>query len=138
MESDIQLLVGTVERPRNGLLEGSMNPYFIAAVVLVVGIALAHSWLGERYILGRLFRRQDLPHLFGSDDFTKRTLRIAWHLTTIAWFGAAVLLLLLASVPLDARARMLARAIAATFFVSAVIAMIGSRGRHLSWIVFLL
>ena len=115
-----------------------MNLYFIIAAVLALAIGVAHSWLGERYVLMRLFRRQNIPHLFGSDDFTKRTLRFAWHLTTVSWFGAAVLLLILASSPLDASARLLSRAIAATFLVSAVIALVGSRGRHLSWVVFLL
>jgi len=115
-----------------------MNLYFIIAAVLALAIGVAHSWLGERYVLMRLFRRQNIPHLFGSDDFTKRTLRFAWHLTTVSWFGAAALLLILASSPLDASARLLSRAIAATFLVSAVIALVGSRGRHLSWAVFLL
>ena len=115
-----------------------MNLYFIIAAVLALAIGVAHSWLGERYVLMRLFRRQNIPHLFGSDDFTKRTLRFAWHLTTVSWFGAAALLLILASSPLDASARLLSRAIAATFLVSTVIALVGSRGRHLSWVVFLL
>lgn len=115
-----------------------MNFYFVVSAFLTLTIGLAHSWLGERYILMRLFRRQNIPHLFGSDAFTKRTLRFAWHLTTVAWFGAAALLLILASYPLDASARMLSRVIAATFLLSAVVASAGSRGRHLSWIVFLL
>lgn len=115
-----------------------MNFYFVVAAFLTLAIGVAHSWLGERYILGRLFRRQNIPHLLGSDVFTKRTLRFAWHLTTIAWFGAAALLLVLASYPLDASARMLSGVIAATFLVSGVVALAGSRGRHLSWIVFLL
>ena len=115
-----------------------MNFYFLGAAFLILAIGLAHSWLGERYILMRLFRRQNIPHLFGSDAFTKRTLRFAWHLTTVAWFGVAVLLLILASYPFDASARMLSRVIAATFLVSAVVALVGSRGRHLSCAVFLL
>jgi hypothetical protein len=115
-----------------------MNFYFVVAAVLTFAIGFAHSWLGERYILMRLFRRQNIPHLFGSDEFTKRTLRFAWHLTTIAWFGAAALILTLASNPPDASARMLSRIIAATFLVNAIVALVGSRGRHLSWIVFLL
>lgn len=115
-----------------------MNFYFAVAAFLTLAIGLAHSWLGERYILMRLLRRQNIPHLFGSDAFTKRTLRFAWHLTTVAWFGAAALLLILASSPIDASARLLSRVIAATFLVSAVVALVGSRGRHLSWIVFLL
>ncbi|MBA7630226.1 MAG: hypothetical protein GH143_08270 [Calditrichaeota bacterium] len=52
-----------------------MNAYLIVGAVLTFAIGLAHSYLGERYILIRLFRRSNLPQLFGSDDFTKRTLR---------------------------------------------------------------
>jgi hypothetical protein len=59
------------------------------AAVLAASVAVAHSYLGERYILVRLFKRQDLPKLFGSDWFTKRTLRFAWHITSVAWLGLA-------------------------------------------------
>lgn len=115
-----------------------MNVYFVVAAVLAIAIGLAHSMLGERYILIRLFRQQNLPHLFGTDDFTKRTLRFAWHLTTIMCFGFAALLLILGSFPLDASGRRLSCAIAATFLASAVTALIGSRGRHLAWVVLLI
>jgi len=115
-----------------------MNFYFVIAAALAFAVGLVHSWLGERYILMRLFRRPDIPHLFGSDEFTKRTLRFAWHITTVALFGAAALLLIVASFPLDASARRFSTAIAVTFLVSALVALIGSRGRHLSWVVFLL
>ncbi len=124
------------------MLRGSelvkMSFYYVTAAVLTFGVGVAHSWLGERYILLRLFRRSDIPHLFGSDDFTKRTLRFAWHITTVAMFGAGALLLMIAAFPIDASARRFSTAIAATFLISAVIALIGSRGRHLSWVVFLL
>ena len=101
------------------------------AALLLVGIGLAHSYLGERYILGRLFRR-DLPELFGSDVFTKRTLRFAWHLSTVAWWGFAALL----TFQLGSAETSL-RVISATFFVSAVVSLVGARGRHPSWVVFL-
>jgi len=64
----------------------------LLAVILIVLIGVAHSLLGERYILTRLFRRP-LPELFGSDEFTKKTLRFAWHITTVAWFGFGAILL---------------------------------------------
>ena len=115
-----------------------MNPYHVAAAVLAIAIGLAHSWLGERYILMRLFRRRDLPHLFGGDEFTKRTLRFAWHLTTVAWLGAAASLLALASSPPGGSARVLSGTVAATFLASAVVALVGSRGRHPSWVIFLI
>lgn len=105
------------------------------AAALVVALGLAHSWLGERYILQRLFRRADLPRLFGSDEFTRRTLRFAWHVTSVAWLGLAAVLVLLRRPPLSASA--LGLAVGLAFLVQGVIALAGSRGRHLSWPVFL-
>lgn len=120
-----------------------------AAAVLTILVGIAHSYLGERYILIRLFKR-DLPHLFGSDWFTKRTLRFAWHLTTVAFFGLAILMLILAddvgglppsaailsTVYPHALARSLGQTIAGIFAVSAVTTAAASRGRHLAWPVF--
>ena len=105
----------------------------VLAAVLILAIALAHSYLGERYILIRLFR-QPLPKLFGSDDFTKRTLRFAWHITSIAWLGFAYLLLRAQAGDVS-RAEML-YAIGITFAITALVSLIGGRGRHWSWLVF--
>ncbi len=115
-----------------------MNLYLLTAGVLATAVAFLHSYLGERYILIRLFRRPDLPHLFGNDVFTKRTLRFAWHLTSIAWLGFAVLLLALASdSAADSSTRTPLIVVQWTFTVSAVYAFGASRGRHLSWVLFL-
>jgi hypothetical protein len=74
------------------------------AALLSVVLGLAHSVLGERYILVRLLRDKNLPKLFGGTAFTAHTLRFAWHITTLAWFGFAALLVQLAVVlPLLAR-----------------------------------
>jgi len=105
----------------------------LLAAILILAIALAHSYLGERYILIRLFRRP-LPELFGSDDFTKRTIRFAWHITSIAWLGFAYLLLQAHSGQLS-RTQMLF-AISITFGITALISVAGGRGRHWSWPVF--
>ena len=108
---------------------------FLVAAALVVAVGLAHSYLGERYILTRLFQRSDLPRLFGSSDFTVRTLRFAWHITTVAWFGLAAILVLLAKTA--ATPENIALAVGWTFLASGLIALVASRGRHLSWVVFL-
>lgn len=105
------------------------------AAGLAVFIGLIHSILGERYILTRLFRRE-LPKLFGDDWFTRRTLRFAWHITTLAWWGFAALLLLAAGEGGLTTPEAL-WVIALTFGVSALIAFFASSGRHLAWIVFL-
>ncbi len=109
-----------------------MNAWLVGAAALCLAVGLAHSYLGERYILIRLFRRE-LPPLLGSDAFTRATLRFAWHITTVAWLGFGAIAWGLAH---GAGARWIGGAIAATFGASAVIAAAASRGRHLSWIAF--
>jgi len=108
--------------------------YFVAAALCFL-VGAVHSVLGERYILIRLFRRTDLPHLFGGTEFTTRTLRFAWHLTTIAWWGAGALFCYMARDRLSPEA--VAGVLASVFLVSAAITLVASRGRHLAWAVFL-
>lgn len=105
------------------------------AAALTVGAGVAHSWLGERYLLMRLFRRPDLPKLFGGTEFTVRTLRFAWHLTSVAWWGFAVILVQLAHRP--PTTVVLGATISGIFLVHAAVTLFGSRGRHLAWPVFL-
>ena len=105
----------------------------LSAGILTILIGLVHSYLGEKYILMRLFR-QPLPKLFGDDTFTKQTLRFVWHLLTVAWFGLAALMFL-RHVGSPSSSNILI-VIATTFAITALTALIASRARHLSWIVF--
>ena len=107
--------------------------YLAAALIFLVGIA--HSYLGEKYILVRLFRNGKVPHLFGGPQFTKDTLRFAWHITTLAWFGLALVLCHLASDEISTR--VIGNIIGLTFFVHFLLALIASKGKHLSWVIFL-
>ena len=101
------------------------------AAILIALLALAHSFLGERYILIRLFRGR-LPELFGGTDFIRNTLRFAWHLTTVLALGVSVLMLKLdgAATPRD-----LVQTLGWTFIASGFLPLFFTRGRHLSWIV---
>ncbi len=108
--------------------------FYIASSLLIL-IGVAHSYLGERYILTRLFRRDNLPKLFGGTAFTKNTLRFAWHLTTITWFGFALILIQLAN-PLLEKATV-GNIIGGVFLIHFGIALAASKGKHLSWIFFL-
>lgn len=103
--------------------------YRLVAALLLTGIGLAHSYLGERYILIRLFR-QSLPPIGPDDVFTKRVLRFAWHLTSVAWWGFAAVLLLAPSPAIGA-------VVALTFFIHGLVVLLGSRGRHRAWPLFL-
>jgi len=114
-----------------------MDACLITGAILALLIAAAHSYLGERFILSRLLRRTELPPLFGNESFTRQTLRFAWHLTSIAWVGMAVVMI---SFSLDEphRSRSIALiAICLTFGVNAVVTFCATRGRHLAWIVFI-
>jgi len=115
-----------------------VNVQLLLAAVLALATGCVHSVLGERFIVGRLLRRDNLPRLLGSDVFTKQTIRFAWHLTTVAWWGLAMILLLVGGTPLQVTvAHGILIAVAGTFLLSALLALLLTRGRHLSWIVFL-
>ncbi len=109
---------------------------FIAAILAFL-IGLSHSLLGELFFLKRLFKRE-MPYHLGGELFVNRTTRIAWHLTTIAWWNAAAILIVLSFQPPTETVFIVARIISNIFLLSGIVSLIGSRGRHLSWIVFFL
>nr|WP_143873890.1 hypothetical protein [Catenovulum sediminis] len=107
----------------------------IIGTILLLIIGLIHSYLGEKYILIRLFRREDLPKLLGSDWFTKRVLRFAWHLTTLAWWGFAAILYVLSTPSVNVKNEILI-IITVVFALSGIVSLLFSRGKHLSWLLF--
>jgi hypothetical protein len=104
---------------------------FVAAF-LIGALGIAHSILGERYIIGWLLRH-DLPRLFGGTEFAAGTIRFAWHITTVLALGLAVMLTLFA---LDASRSAVVGSIGFTLIACGVLPIYFTRGRHLSWIVF--
>src|SRR5688572_8756408 len=115
-----------------------MRVALIIASLLILALGVVHSYLGERYIIVRLLRRSDLPRLFGSDEFTRHTLRFAWHLTTVVWLGVALLLLVMAQAGEQGLSlRSLGVVVTVTAGASAVVTFIGSRTRHPASYVFL-
>lgn len=112
-----------------------MNLMLNIAAVLAIAIGLLHSILGEKYILSRLFRGNYLPKLYGGTEFTARTLRFAWHITSVAWFGFAAILFQLANGCFSANAVL--SAIGFTFVVTGLITLIISQAKHFAWPVFL-
>lgn len=111
-----------------------MNLALLLAAALLVLIGFIHSILGEHLLLRRLLRPDRQPPVFGGNWLAARTLRFAWHVTTLAWWGfAAVLALMARGTPTQGE---LAWVVCATFGVTGLLALVASRGRHLSWIVF--
>jgi hypothetical protein len=111
-----------------------METLLYIAAFMTFFIGITHSVLGERYILIRLFKRDNLPRLFGGTQFTQLTLRFAWHITTIAWWGFAAILIMLAENSFTYQN--LAMVVAVTFLTSSVITMVMSKGRHYAGFVF--
>ncbi len=103
-------------------------PAFIASAAIIAVLALAHSLLGERFILKRL---RDLPPLFGDDSFTRSTLRFAWHALSFAWWALAALLIF---TPPQAQA-LVGWTVLITLVMTSLITIAWTRGRHLSWVV---
>lgn len=122
------------------LAQAAFRPHTIpsmlfAAAVLIFLTGLAHSCLGERYILVRLFKREGVPSLFGGTAFTKGTLRFAWHITTVAWWAIALLLVFAANGSLSTNTVL--QVVAGAALVSALLPILFTRGKHLSWVAFL-
>lgn len=104
-----------------------MNQGHVVAIVSLVVLAAAHSYLGEVKLLGPLLA-QPLPPLGVSDRFARPVLRFAWHLTSVAWLGLAGALVV---------APTSALVVGATLAVSGLITHLASKGRHFAWAVFL-
>lgn len=98
------------------------------AAVLVV-LAVLHSFLGERRLLGPLFAaalpRAGLPL---GRAFTERTLRFVWHQLGVAWLALAWL------VARGDDSTVLA--VGMFMLVSGALALVVSRGRHFAWALF--
>jgi hypothetical protein len=112
----------------------SHSTLLLIAAVLTFAVGIAHSVLGEKLLLIRLFRRSDLPTLAGSATFAARTLRFAWHITTVAWWGFGAMLVLASRDALTPENSLIA--VAVTMLVTAAMILFASRGKHLAWPVF--
>jgi hypothetical protein len=109
-----------------------MNPYLMAAGIVSATIGIIHSVLGEYFILTRLGW---LPPVMGSELFTSRILRFAWHITTLLLFGMGLVLVLQACG--RGNADLTVRIFSVTFLLCAILSGGISRGKHFSWVLFL-
>lgn len=98
-------------------------------IVVLVLLAVLHSVLGERKLLGPLFAAglpQGVPPLRGA--LARRTLRLSWHLLSIAWVSLAALV---------ARGDGgVLTVVGAMLLLSGLLSLAISRGRHFAWALF--
>ncbi len=112
-----------------------MNIWLLVAAATFLGLALAHSWIGERALLRPLFAQ---PWQIGLPRWVAcSVLRAVWHLISLAWVAIAAVLALaawgIAAVPVIAL-----DLFAALALVSAAVMLVSLRGVHAAWAVFAL
>lgn len=115
-----------------------MDWRLLAAFFVTVVIALAHSALGERRLLRPLLNQFGDAGVAGWDEFSRLTLRFAWHLTSVLMLACAVILLTLAFLPVELVSILVLEILGALFIASAAITGSYSRGRHIAWPLFAL
>mgnify|MGYP000869520352 CR=1 FL=1 len=115
-----------------------MHSYLMVAGLLTVLMALAHSIFGEQLILRPLARQmQTSPNRLLQSRLP--TLRFTWHITSVLGLGMAWLFFDCAQQSqLHPSQILLLRASSITFLVCFGIALIGSRAKHPSWLIFLI
>lgn len=99
-----------------------------AALLLLTGIA--HSWLGERRLIGPALA--DRSGLYAR-ELTRIVTRLAWHVTTMSWVAIAGLMLLVVDAGDDALVRGAALIVGIVFLTAGLIDAVLSRGRHVGW-----
>jgi len=116
-----------------------MNTYLILSGFLTALMSIVHSIVGELLILIPLQKAQGLPAVRGSVHATRSTLRFTWHITSVLGLGIAFIFFYFARLTeLNSEQIVILRILSLTFLASFVVAIVGSRARHPSWMVFLI
>jgi hypothetical protein len=114
-----------------------MHTALLVSAGLTGLLGVAHSALGEARLIGPLLAPEHRAGLLAKSAFARGILRFAWHLTSLAWWGlAAILVAVAVAAPGQAEAPVLI-AVAATLGISGLVILAMSRGRHLAWPIFL-
>lgn len=99
-----------------------------AALLLLTGIA--HSWIGERKLIGPTLA--DRSGIY-AHPLPRAVIRFAWHLTTASWVVIAALILLVVHAGSDGIVRGTAMIVGVVFLGAGLIDALASRGRHVGW-----
>jgi Protein of unknown function (DUF3995) len=105
-----------------------MDAGLVVTAVSLVSLAVGHSALGETKLLGPLLRA-GLPPLPVPAAFAGSVLRLAWHVTSLAWLGLGVVVLV---------APQAAWVVAVVMAISGVVTHVMTKGAHFAWALFML
>jgi hypothetical protein len=107
-----------------------LSPFYIVAAALSLFAAAAHSWLGEKLILGPLLQGQPLP-LALKAAINRRLIRAVWHLPSAIW--AAIGIYVLWAALAKTLSGETAIVLGAIFIVSGIANMAAVRRIHFAW-----
>ena len=113
-----------------------MNAWLLCAGILLAIVGVMHSMLGERLVFRRL-RSKGIVPTEGGSHLNERHVRILWatsHLASIWGWGASFVLLYASRDPVP---KVVIDALMAGAAVSAILVLVGTRGRHPGWIALL-
>jgi hypothetical protein len=113
---------------------GQMTGMLWGAAGLLIFMGVAHSYLGEKFVLPRLLALTNLPVLRPGRGYTERLIRYAWHLTSLYFWACAAILVALALKP-SGDTRAIGIVLASVFFLSGMITL-ATGPRHPAWPLF--
>lgn len=118
-----------------------MNNYLFIAGILCVLLGMVHSFLGEFLIFKNKRNKGKLVPTKENPELNERHLRIiwaTWHLATIfGWCIGAILILISLDHNLE-NYFLILQFITYTMFLSSLLVLIGTKGKHPGWIVLLI
>jgi hypothetical protein len=124
------------------MLGSSMNVFllFAAAVLFCIGImhTVVAEWKGDRRLVWRITRLTLFDSSEAQDVLAKRIVRLAWHLTSLIWCGTATVLAYIAFVEASESITVIVRILAFVFLFHSALSLAIARGKHASWIGFLI
>lgn len=119
-----------------------MNVLLLIAAATLFFIGTMHSvlaeWSGDRRLVRRIVQSTLFEADVADDLLARRIVRLAWHLTSLAWCSMAAVLAYLSLVEQTRPVIVTIRIVAVVFVFHAVLSLGLTRGRHPSWYLFLI
>ncbi len=120
----------------------TINPYILIAGVLTIILSIIHSILGEHLIFSKKREQNKLVPSKANHSSEERHLRIiwaTWHLSSC--FGPCIGILLIKASSISTTNPLLVLLIQLaipTMFITSLIVLVGTKGKHPGWFVLFL
>ncbi|MFL0352635.1 hypothetical protein [Xanthomarina sp. GH4-25] len=117
-----------------------MNIYFFIAGILCFLLGIAHSILGEYLIFKNIRNKEKLVPTKETIELKERHVRIlwaTWHLATVFGWCLGAILIKISILEESQLIDFIVKTIGLTMFLSSLLVLIGTKGKHPGWLVLL-